>query len=211
MNVLDVLFLVVGVVLLITAVTMVVKLWRVSRAVRELHEASQTVVGQLWAFPELYRRWYKAAGRVERKVVLVEAAAGFLAKRPGAVDELLALVERLFMLDFKQSLYGAEWFPESRLDGSEVDAGRSFNRMFVEERERREVQLAEGQRSANVMMEKAEAVWAGLTEEERTMVRCVRGRTPRATTIRKLSPQWADEHLSVFLSAVALYATEEPA
>jgi hypothetical protein len=219
MNVMDVLFLLVGVVLLAVVVFVVVsgerKRRRAKQAAWELVEASKDTVGRLWRDQGLYAEWVAARGRDARKVVLGQAAAGFLGMRPDAVDELQVLVERKFMLDFMIALN-----PHSRHGDFAVKPDKSFERMFKSERDRYAAQVAETKRMEKLMEKarvksaeekrQAKAVWAGLSAEEKAAVKSIRGRKARAERLQELSPSSSDTDMAVFLSAVALYAATEP-
>jgi len=219
MNVLDVLFLLVSVVLLAAVVFVVVsgerKRRREARAAWELVEASKETVGRLWRDQELYAEWVAARGQAERKLVLGQAAAGFLGMRPDAADELLVLVEQKFMLDFMVNLA-----PNSRHGVPAVKVGKSFNQMFKSERDRHAARVAETARIAKLTEQarvraaeekrQAKAVWSGLSAEEKAAVKSTRGRKARAERLQELSPSSSDTDMTVFLAAVALYASVEP-
>jgi hypothetical protein len=219
MNTLDVLFVVVGVVLLAVVVFVVVsrhvKAQRAKQAAWELVEASKDTVGRLWRDQGLYAEWVAARGREARKVVLGQAAAGFLGMRPEAVDELQVLVEKKFMLDFMIALN-----PHSRYGDFAVKPDKSFERMFKSERDRYASQVAETKRMEKLAEKarvkaaeekrQAKAVWAGLSAEEKAAVKSTRGRKARAERLQELSSSSSDTDMAVFLSAVALYASVEP-
>jgi hypothetical protein len=107
---------------------------RVEKARAEVNEAAWAVVCQLRNYPELHAPWVAAANQAERSVVLGGMAGTFLATRPDAAAELQVMVERLFMLDFAQALFGPKMLmgssEEALRAGSPADPEKSFAQMF---------------------------------------------------------------------------------
>jgi hypothetical protein len=107
---------------------------RAEKARTETNEAAWAVVCQLRNYPELHASWVAAANQAERGVVLSGMAGTFLATRPDAAEELQVMVERLFVLDFAQALYGPMRLmgssEEALRAGSPVDPEKSLAQMF---------------------------------------------------------------------------------